>query len=175
VLTRGGICVPPTVIYATCRTAFPAQHLRPSGVLSCWPDGLELSLSRILSGIQRAALAVLRVYSRRTCSCVISASSAQRVLNDIMRETNPRTCSLVYSRLTFNSVCHLCLLEASDLQGPVAFSALTLLAGRQEEHPACKKTERWNPGVVVCLDSGARCRLAYGPADATATHCLLLQ
>ena len=23
--------------------------------------------------------------------------------------------------------------------------------------------------------SGARCRLAYGPADATATHCLLLQ
>jgi len=40
VLTRAGICVPPTV---TCRTAFPAQHLRPSGVLSCWPDGLELS------------------------------------------------------------------------------------------------------------------------------------
>ena len=42
VLTPGGICVPPpTVTY--CRTAFPAQHLRPSGVLSCWPDGLELT------------------------------------------------------------------------------------------------------------------------------------
>ena len=27
----------------TCRTAFLAQHLRPSGVLSCWPDGLELT------------------------------------------------------------------------------------------------------------------------------------
>ena len=27
----------------TCRSAFPAQHLRPSGVLSCWPDGLELT------------------------------------------------------------------------------------------------------------------------------------
>jgi len=26
----------------TCRTAFPTQRLRPSGVLSCWPDGLEL-------------------------------------------------------------------------------------------------------------------------------------
>jgi len=26
----------------TCRTAFLAQHLRPSGVLGCWPDGLEL-------------------------------------------------------------------------------------------------------------------------------------
>ena len=35
-----------------------------------------------------------------------------------------------------------------------AFSALTLLVGRQEGHPACKKTR---------------------PADATATHRLLLQ
>ena len=42
VLTRGGIGVPPTVTYS-CRTAFPAQHLRPSGVLSCWRDGLELT------------------------------------------------------------------------------------------------------------------------------------
>jgi len=53
-----------------------------------------------------------------------------------------------------------------------AFSALTLLAGRQEGHPACKKY------VVGCWRgylSGARCRLAHGPADATATHCLLLQ
>ena len=51
----------------------------------------------------------------------------------------------------------------------IAFSALTLLVGRQEGHPACKN---W---VVVCWRvylSGARCRLAYGPADATATHCL---
>ena len=53
-----------------------------------------------------------------------------------------------------------------------AFSALTLLVGRQEGHPACKKLEWWGAGTVV---SGARCRLAYGPVDATATHCLLLQ
>ena len=59
------------------------------------------------------------------------------------------------------------------LGGEIAFSALTLLVGRQEGHPACKKTERWGAGVVIL--SGARCRLAYGPADATATHCLLLQ
>jgi len=52
-----------------------------------------------------------------------------------------------------------------------AFSALMLLVGRQEEHPACKSR------VVGCWRgylSGASCRLAYGPADATATHCLLL-
>ena len=53
-----------------------------------------------------------------------------------------------------------------------AFSALTLLVGRQEGHPARKKR------VVGCWCgclSGARCRLAYSPADAIATHCLLLQ
>jgi len=33
-----------------------------------------------------------------------------------------------------------------------AFSALTLLVGRQEGHPAYKKTERWGAGVVVCLE-----------------------
>ena len=54
----------------------------------------------------------------------------------------------------------------------IAFSALTLLAGRQEGHPACKKTERWGAGMVICLQRGAD---EYGPADATATHCLLLQ
>ena len=33
----------------------------------------------------------------------------------------------------------------------IAFSALTLLVGRQEGHPACKKTEWWDVGVVVCM------------------------
>jgi len=48
-----------------------------------------------------------------------------------------------------------------------SFSALTLLVGRLEGHPACKKL---SSGLLAWL-SGARCRLAYGPADATATHC----
>ena len=52
-----------------------------------------------------------------------------------------------------------------------AFSALTLLVGRQEGHPACKN---WVVGCWHGCLSGARCA-AYGPADATATHCLLLQ
>ena len=53
-----------------------------------------------------------------------------------------------------------------------AFSTLMLLVGQQEGHPACKKTERWGAGMVICLEQGAD---AYGPADATAIHCLLLQ
>ena len=41
-----------------------------------------------------------------------------------------------------------------------AFSALTLLVGRQEGHPACKKTERWGVGVVICLERGADLHMA---------------
>jgi len=52
-----------------------------------------------------------------------------------------------------------------------SFSALMLLVGRQERHPACKKLS----GGMLAWLSGMRCRLAYGPADATATHYLLLQ
>jgi len=50
-----------------------------------------------------------------------------------------------------------------------AFSALTLLVGRQEGHPAGKNS------LVGCWHgylSGVRYRFAYGPADANATHSL---
>ena len=40
------------------------------------------------------------------------------------------------------------------------FSALTLLFGRQEEHPACKKTEWLGAGVVICLQRGADLHMA---------------
>jgi len=44
-----------------------------------------------------------------------------------------------------------------------AFSALTLLVGRQEGHPACKKTEWWGTGVVICLEKGADLHVAQLP------------
>jgi len=31
----------------------------------------------------------------------------------------------------------------------LSFSALTLLVGQQERHPACKKTEWWVGGMIV--------------------------
>jgi len=49
-----------------------------------------------------------------------------------------------------------------------SFSALTLLVAWQEGHAACK---RLSGGMLY----GSMCRFAYGPADATATHYLLLQ
>jgi len=36
-----------------------------------------------------------------------------------------------------------------------AFSALMLLVGQQEGHPACKKTEWWGAGMVICLERDA--------------------
>jgi len=46
------------------------------------------------------------------------------------------------------------------------FSALMLLVGRYERHPACKELS----GGLLAWGV-----YAYGPADATASHCLLLQ
>ena len=32
---------------------------------------------------------------------------------------------------------------------------MQMLVGQQERHPACKKTEWWGAGVVICLERGA--------------------
>ena len=42
----------------------------------------------------------------------------------------------------------------------VAFTALTLLVGWQEGHPACKKTEWWGAGMVICLERRADLHMA---------------
>jgi len=55
--------------------------------------------------------------------------------------------------------------------GGIACSALTLLFEWQEGHLACKN---WVVGCRYGYLLGARCRFAYGPADATATHYILL-
>jgi len=42
----------------------------------------------------------------------------------------------------------------------IVFSALMLLVGRQEGHPACKKTKWWGAGMVICLERGADLHMA---------------
>ena len=60
-----------------------------------------------------------------------------------------------------NVVFHaqLCGVYACFLNMNYAFSALTLLVGRQEGHPACKN---WvvGAGVVICLEPGADLHMA---------------
>ena len=84
VLTRGGICVPPTVTLAVPRFRLNTYYDRTSGVISCWRDGLELTPGFYQGSNDRAAQTVLK----RICSRVTSASSA---FLTIMRYRNPRT------------------------------------------------------------------------------------
>ena len=44
--------------------------------------------------------------------------------------------------------------------GWLAFSAWTLLVGRQKVRPACKKLEWWGAGVVICLERSADLHVA---------------
>ena len=50
--------------------------------------------------------------------------------------------------------------QLTDYLDWFSFSALTLLVGRQEGHPACKKTQWWGAGVVVSLEQGADLHMA---------------
>ena len=87
VLTRGGICVPPTVTYLPYGVSNSTlTAVGRSQLLARWPG----THCRILSGIQRAAQTVLGVYLKLSCSRVTSASSALGV-QTIMRYTNPPT------------------------------------------------------------------------------------
>jgi len=37
---------------------------------------------------------------------------------------------------------------------------MTLLVGRQEERPACNKTEWWDAGMVICVERSADLHIA---------------
>jgi len=50
----------------------------------------------------------------------------------------------IFGTSIFKIMCHVHFRHNTK-----CFSALTLLVGRQEGHPTCKKTERWDVGVVV--------------------------
>ena len=76
--------------------------------------------------------------------------------------------------------CHWCQIlqgRCSCYSAYVSSSvAFTLLVGQREGHPACKKTEWWVLAMPTWHGylSGARCRLAYGPADVTEYSCFSL-
>ena len=75
----------------------------------------------------------------------------------------------LFTLLTFSVFFSFCLLLVLKYFFPftytifshfASFSALTLLVGRQEGHPACKKLERCGAGVVLCLERGADLHMA---------------
>jgi len=57
--------------------------------------------------------------------------------------------------------CHVCFTINLLTTYCCLFSALTLLVGQQEGHPASKKLfEWWGAGVVICLERGADLHMA---------------
>ena len=98
VLTRAGICVPPTVTYLPYRVSGSTlTAVGRSQLLARWRG--THSRADFIRGIQRAAQTVLGVYVERTCSRVTSASSALAVLNDyaLYESTHSITRSLTTS------------------------------------------------------------------------------
>jgi len=57
-------------------------------------------------------------------------------------------------------LCRFAILHSTCDNYYYAFSALMMLVGRQEGHPACKKTEWWDAGVVICVERGADLHMA---------------
>ena len=66
-----------------------------------------------------------------------------------------QTRTLPFSRCSGLASCHLDFFSLFQTCIYIAFSASMLLVGRQEGHPACKKTEWWGAGMVICLERGA--------------------
>ena len=71
--------------------------------------------------------------------------------NGVVRGHSRSTAMSPFDRA--HTTSYLTLIETMCLS--FAFSALRLLAGQQEGHPACKKTEQWGAGMVICLERGA--------------------
>jgi len=53
----------------------------------------------------------------------------------------------------------------------MSFSALTLLVGRQEGHPTCKKLEWWGTDMVICLERDAHLHMAQLMPSALTVSC----
>jgi len=121
VLTRGGICVPPTVTYLPYRASGSTLTAVGRSQLLTRRPGTH---SRILSGIQRAAQqTVLGVYLKRTCSRVTSASTALGVLNDCALYKSTHSHSLnVATEMSCSSIANCNSVQSSS-------SAANTLAG----------------------------------------------
>jgi len=144
-------------------TAFK-NHLKTLLYLTANSMYLLLTLFKLL---------VSQVVMFLICICLSGIQALLSVL-DKFRVENRRNMFVIKetkSAAIFYIRFHRISITTSYYSVSFAFSALTLLVGRQEGHPACKN---WAVGCWCGYLSGVRCKLAYSPADATATHCLLL-
>ena len=96
---------------------------------------------------------------------VIASQTDNYKAGTISRQYKP---VLFISPVVLFQRCLQCLMS-TVLMPPVLWRCW--FGGRKGIRPV----KNWVVGCWCGYLSGVRCRLAYGPADATATHCLLLQ
>ena len=106
-------------------------------IASLWTS---VDLRKNISG----ALTLLVGWQKRHPTC----ENVLRLFPKIVSSDSFSALKHVVNHLAREKLVHICFIE-------LAFSALMLLVGRQEGHPAHKKTEWWGAGVVLCLDRGA--------------------
>jgi len=159
-----------TIIYK--KLCYCGRHARRdlSVKIGIRDDGTEaitvmITVHRAQQNLRHCQKSTLSPYYRLNRFHVRSIDSIDRLdLSGLCRSTRLQRLSIdridfkVYMSLPLT--CHL------------AFSALMLLVGRQEGHPACKKL---SGGVLAWLSVWSEVQTCICPADATATHCLLLQ
>ena len=68
-------------------------------------------------------------------------------------------CLVTEAHVLSNNLVRLLLKSGTAVKGKF-WESISPLVGRQEGHLACKKTERWGAGVVVCLQRGADLHMA---------------
>jgi len=103
----------------------------------------ELSFGIIILCVDFFLIIPVTELSTVTVSCVVVDSE--------------RLCSAVHWILSASLQVTFC---TCFLYYNSAFSALMLLVGWQEGHPACKKTEWWGAGMVNCLERSADLHMA---------------
>ena len=123
VLTRAGICVPPTVTYLPYSVSGSTlTAVGRSQLLARWPG----THSRILSGIRRAAQTVLGVYLKRTCSRVTSASSALGVLNDYALYKSTHSLTHIYHLRHLQTMTAMTIATTIRTAAPATLGMITI-------------------------------------------------
>jgi len=110
--------------------------------------------------------------TKTNCICMYYGIDADARLlplaTALVAEKLRKFCQMQFNGSSSNR-CHWCS-GANWLSAVWLLCALTLLGGRKDIQPV----KNWVVGCWRGYLSGARCRLAYGPANASATHSLSL-
>jgi len=152
-------------VQTICTLLLTDNHTNASALNFYWPDALpdtQLTVSK---------------HWRHVTPCYIKISTCKSFLMSrwvCAKEVNIGNCISTTTDIHGSSFC-----MKPVRQGTLTFMTdcwtvlwCCWLGSRKGTRPVKKN---WVVGYWHGYQSGARCRLAYGPADATATHCLLLQ